>query len=235
MTDQPLVVITGSSRGIGRGLAEYFLNKGWRVTGCSRKNFDLNNPCYSHSVVDLRESKEVQSWSRFVRRQYGKIDALICNAGIIPAPVLLGLTEDNIAQDVMETNFMGAFYVCKAFSRLMITQRYGRIITLASTSIGIHLEGTAVYSASKSALVEMSRILAKELAGTGVTCNVVAPSILDTESLQMLPEDVRQRSLNKQTINQPISITDVARVVEFLAAPENWCITGQVIYLGLAA
>jgi len=235
MTDRPLVVITGSSRGIGRGLAEYFLNKGWRVAGCSRSNFDLNNSEYFHSIVNLKESKEVQSWARAIRRQYGKIDALICNAGIIPAPVLLGLTEDNIAQDIVETNFMGAFYVCKAFSRLMTAQKYGRIITLASTAVGIHLEGTAVYAASKSALVEMSRILAKELAGAGVTCNVVAPSIINTESLAMLPDDVRQRSLEKQTIRQPISIDDVARVVEFLAAPENWCITGQVIYLGLAA
>lgn len=120
-------------------------------------------------------------------------------------------------------------------SKVMILRGYGRIITISSILTALHEEGTSAYSASKSAVTEMTKVAARELAPRGITCNVISPSMIMTDPAQALAAngDWQQRMLAKQTIKRPLTMPEICHVVAFLAAPESGCITGQVISLGL--
>jgi 3-oxoacyl-[acyl-carrier protein] reductase len=227
-----VALITGTSRGIGLGLVERFLADGYRVVGCSRGEAPAVAGDYQHTRLDIGEEAAVRSWVRGVGRSHGRIDVVVNNAGIsATAPALV--TAATTAAEVMRVNFLGSFLVSQEAAKLMVRSRHGRIINIASVACAIHTEGASVYAASKSALIEFSKVLAKELAACDVTVNVVAPSLVETEMLERLGErgsDVSRRAL---TIKQNCTVEEVAHVVSFLASREASCVTGQVIYLGL--
>lgn len=229
----PVMVITGTSRGIGRGLAEYYLDRGYRVAGCSRGPSDLVHENYHHSLLDVGDAIQVRSWIRGVRNKWQKIDALICNAGIAPATSLLTTTSDDTLRDVLRINVAGTYIVCREAAKIMMLQKAGRIITVSSMAVGLHEEGTSAYASSKSAVVEMTKILAKELASCNITCNVVAPSMIMTDAVAALGEAVIDQVLNKLTIKRQITLNEVANVISFFLAPDSGCITGQVVHMGL--
>jgi len=102
-------------------------------------------------------------------------------------------------------------------------------------AVGLHEEGTSAYSASKSAIVEMTKILAKELAPLGITCNVMAPSMIMTDAVRALTEEISERALAKLTIRRKLTLEEIGNVISFLVAPHSGCITGQVIHMGLVS
>ena len=230
---KPIMLITGTSKGIGRGLAEYFANKGYTVIGCSRSSQSFQHNAYIHFRMDVSDEAQIRQCIRAVKRDYGFIDVLICNAGVAPAALLLTMTPDEVVKNVFDINTRGTFLVCREVAKLMMLQRFGRIITVSSMAVGLHEEGTSAYAASKSAVVEMTKILAKELAPVGITCNVIAPSMVVTDAMEALGDAVRARALDKLTIKRVLSIEEIANVVSFFTAPESSCITGQVVHMGL--
>ena len=227
------MIITGTSRGIGRGMAEFFLGHGYRVAGCSRGAGSIQHENYLHSSMDVGDETQVREFVRLVRGTFPRIDVLVCNAGLAPAALLLTMTSGEVLNGVLRTNVSGTFYMCREVARAMMLQRSGRIITMSSMAVGLHEEGTSAYSASKSAIVEMTRILAKELASSGVTCNVLAPSMITTEAVEALGDAVTARALDKLTIKRRLSIEEICNVVSFFVGPQAGCITGQVIHMGL--
>lgn len=235
MGDRPVVAITGASRGIGRGLAEFFLERDYAVVGCSRGPSTLEAPLYQHAAVDVGDEKQVREWVRAVKSAHQRVDVLICNAGLVRSALLLSVTPGDVMDDFLRTNVAGAFYVMREISKLMVLRGYGRIITVSSILTSLHEEGTAAYSASKSAVTEMTKVAARELAPRGITCNVIAPALVMTGPAESLAAhgDWQQRLLDKQTIKRPITVGEICHVAAFLAAPESACITGQVISLGL--
>lgn len=235
MDDQPLMVITGTRTGIGRGMAEYFVKKGYLVAGCSRGAATLEMEGYQHAQVDVCDEKQVRQWIRSLQNTYRRIDVLVCNAGLAPAALLLTMTPGEVLEPLLRTNVSGTYYVCREVAKVMMLQRFGRIITVSSMAVGLHEEGTSAYSASKSAVVEMTKILAKELAPLGITCNAIAPSMVMTEVVEALGEVVAARALEKLTIKRTLTMEEICNVIAFFAAPESACITGQVIYMGLVS
>ena len=233
MSPSPVMVITGTSRGIGRGLAEHFAARGYRVAGCSRGPATLAMEGYTHTQLDVGDEHQVQAWIRGVRRTHQHLDVLVCNAGLVPPPQLLTQTSGETLEALWRTNLSGTFYVCREVAKAMLLQRSGRIITLSSMAVGLHEEGTSGYAASKSAVVEMTKILAKELAPSGITCNVLAPSLIETGAVEALGPAVIARALGKLTIPRPLRLEEICHAVAFFAAPESACITGQVLHLGL--
>jgi 3-oxoacyl-[acyl-carrier protein] reductase len=179
------------------------------------------------------DEKQVINWIRAVRRMHWRIDVLVSNAGVAPAAVLFTMTAGKVLDDVVRTNICGTFYVSREVAKVMASRRSGTIITVSSMAVGLHEEGTSAYSASKSAIVEMTKILAKEVAPLGITCNVIAPSMITTNAVEALGEDVTKRALSKLTIPRRLTIVEIANVVSFLAKAESSCITGQVIHMGL--
>jgi len=230
---EPVMVITGTSKGLGNGIARHFLANGYRVAGCSRGAATIEHDNYFHSAVDVSSEELVRSWIRAVKNRYKRIDVLVCNAGHAPANLLMSMTSGAVLTDLLQVNIAGSYYVCREVSKVMVLQRSGRIITTSSMAVGLHEEGTSAYSASKSAIVEMTKIMAKELAPAGITCNVIAPSMLMTDAVAVLGSDIIERALSKLTIKRTVTMEEVCNVVEFFSAAQSGCITGQVIHMGL--
>ena len=235
MGDRPVVVITGSSRGIGRGLAEFFLERDCSVVGCSRGPSTFEAPLYQHAEVDVGDEKQVREWVRSIKTTHGRTDVLICNAGLVRSALLLTVTPGDVLEGFLRTNVAGVYYVLREISKVMILRGYGRIITVSSMLTALHEEGTSAYSAAKAAVTEITKVAARELAPCGITCNVIAPAVTMTGPAEALATngDWQQRMLEKQTIKRPLTIAEICHAAAFLAAPESGCITGQVITLGL--
>lgn len=234
MTERPVMVITGTRLGIGRGLAEHFAGT-YVVAGCSRGEASLVCEGYEHTRVDVSDEEGVRSWVRAIKSRHGRIDVLVCNAGLAPAALLATMTSGDLLASVLKTNVAGTFLVCREVAKVMMQRRSGRIVTLSSMAVGLHAAGTAAYSASKGAVAEMTRVLANELAPAGITCNVLAPSMIVTDAVTALGSAVAEKALSQLTVKRPVTIREIANVIEFFAAEESACITGQTIFMGLVA
>jgi 3-oxoacyl-[acyl-carrier protein] reductase len=232
MASRKVALITGASRGIGRGLVEHFLSDGYRVAGCSRSAAPAIDGDYEHACIDIAEEKAVQGWVKGVARSHQRIDVLVNNAGeYAQTPTLL--TAGETLERLMRVNYMGSYFASREAAKTMVRQKSGRIINMASMACGLHSEGVSAYAASKSAVIEYSKILAKELAESNVTVNVVAPSMVETDMLEELGEKSRESALQSLTLKRSCSFDEVNHVVAFLASDKAACVTGQVIYLGL--
>lgn len=229
----PVMMITGSSRGIGRGLAEHFLERGYHVVGCSRSRGSIEHPNYEHTMVDVADEAAVRSWVRAVRRKHGGIDVLVANAGVARAAALLTMTTGSVLDEIVRSNLYGTYFVCREVARTMMAARAGRIVTVSSMAVGLHEEGTSAYAAAKSAIVEMTKVLAKELAPLGITANVVAPSMYQSDAFEALGPVVQERARSRLAIQRVLDIDEIAGVIAFFVAPESRAITGQVIHIGL--
>lgn len=227
------MVVTGTSKGLGHGIAKYYLDRDYIVFGCSRSSATIPSADYHHAQLDIADEIAVRGWIRSVKNRAKKIDVLVCNAGAAPANLLLTMTSGRVFDAVLRTNIAGTFHVCREVAKVMMLQQQGRIMTISSMAVGLHEEGTSAYSASKSAIVEMTKILAKELAPVGITCNVIAPSMIMTDAVESLGEEIITRALNKLTIKRQLSVEDVCNIVTFFCRPESSCITGQVLHMGL--
>jgi 3-oxoacyl-[acyl-carrier protein] reductase len=231
-----VMVITGTSRGIGRGMAEYFAMKGLLVAGCSRGESTLAGLAgYDHSSVDVSDEQQVRDWARQVKRRYGRVDIAVCNVGLVKLGALTGMTSLEMFQGFVSAILTSTFLVCREFSRLMALQRYGRIVNVTSIMTELHAPGTGAYASAKSGVVEFTKVLARELVDTGVTCNVVSPSVVLTDSSRAFGEEWMKKMLAMQTMQRPIEVAELCHVVEFFAAPEASCVTGQVIHTCLVS
>ncbi|MCK6541432.1 SDR family oxidoreductase [bacterium] len=229
----PVMIITGTSKGIGKGLAEYFLNKGYRVFGCSRSEATITHAAYHHTALDVSNESAVRLWIRTVKKEGGRIDVLVCNAGLVESALQMTVTPGDVLEAYLKTNVAGTYYVCRETAKTMLLQKQGRIITISSIMTRLHAPGTSVYSATKSAIEQMTKVLAREMAPLGITCNVVAPSMSPTDAAKSFGPEWEKNMLAQQTIQRPITTDEIANVISFYAAPESACITGQVTYMGL--
>jgi len=228
-------VISGTSKGLGRALAAHFLDNDYTVAGCSRGLSAIDHPSYHHSNLDVRNEDEVQQWARNIRRSLNGVDVLICNAGLARSSLLLSMTPGEVFEDFLRTNFASVFYTLREFSKIMIPRKGGRILTISSTMAALHQQGTASYSATKAAVTEMTKTLARELAPMNITCNVIAPAMMETEASDELAKsgDWKQQMLDKQTFPRVIDMAEVCHVTDFFVSPQAASITGQVVYIGL--
>lgn len=226
-----VIIITGTRKGIGRYLAEQYLIEGDKVYGCSRRNTDLEHPNYSHANLDVSDEAEVMAFVRNVYKENKHIDVLINNAGCAAMNHFL-LTPYTTAQRVFNTNFMGTFLMCREVAKYMVKAKTGRIVNYSTVAVALNLHGELVYSASKAAVEQLTRILADEIGESGITVNAVGPTPIDTDLIKNVPEDKLQDLLNHQCIKRFGKFEDVKNVIDFFLCPESDFITAQTIYLG---
>ena len=225
------MVVTGSSRGVGRGIAEHFLGQGYRVFGCSRGPSSLIQERYEHSAVDIGDDEQVRQWITSIARKSGRIDVVINNAGVSGAALAL-MTPAKLVENTIRTNFMGTFAVSREAAKVMIKRKYGRIINISSIATVVHMRGSAAYAASKSATVEFTKILAKELGPSGITCNVLALPLVDVGMSEGISQEAIEQYEQNLVIKRWATLDDICNVVAFLASPESGLVTGQEINLG---
>ena len=230
-TDPAVVLVTGSRKGIGRHLAEHFLAKGALVEGCSREAADWSHENYHHHRVDVANEKMVRKMVNDIRKRRERVDIAVNCAGVASMNHSL-LTPASAFDRVMETNVRGTFLVCREAAKLMQRRKYGRIINIGSIAAPMALEGEAIYAASKEAVVTLSRVMARELAEYGITCNVVGPTPIDTDLIRGVPSEKIDAIVERQAVKRLGTFENVANVVDFFADSRSDFITGQVIYLG---
>jgi 3-oxoacyl-[acyl-carrier protein] reductase len=227
------MLITGSSRGIGNHLARYFLDRGWLVVGCSRTEYNgLDHEGYTHHVVDVGSEPEVVELFRSIRGSYGRLDAAINNAAVNPSLSLVALTPATAAAETLTSNVLGPFLVCREAVKLMMRNNFGRIVNLGSMATRHEVQGEALYTASKAALNAFTRVLAKEVAAHGITCNVVAPAAVGSGLVSAVDPEKLAEVLRRNAIPEAGTESDVSSAIEWLTRRESSAITGQVIYLG---
>lgn len=225
------VLITGSSRGIGAYLAQHYLARGWTVAGCSRGTATIQDSHYTHYSLDVTDERAVGAMLQDIRQHVGRVDLLVNNAGVAAMNAVL-LTPLATAERILHTNVLGTFVLCRATAKLMVNARYGRIVNFGSVAGPLTLAGEALYAASKDAILTFSRVLARELAPYNITCNVVAPTPIDTDLIRGVPAAKLEALLARLASARMGELSDVAHVVDFFADPTSSFITGQVLYLG---
>ena len=227
----PVMLITGARKGIGKYLAQTYAARGFIVIGCSRKEVEWQAENYRHILTDISDEQQVIEMHRLIRKDYGKLDITLNNAGIASMNHSL-LTPGETASRVMNTNFMGTFLVCRESVKIMKKAKWGRIINFSTIAVPLDLEGEAVYAASKSAVEKFTRILAHEIGSYGITVNTIGPSPIQTDLIRSIPEEKIQTLVNRLAIKRLGTFEDVLNLIDFLIKEQSQYITGQTIYLG---
>lgn len=231
VSNQPVMIITGTSNGIGNFLAKHYLQLGFIVIGCSRSNCDIESLDYRHYYLDVVDEIEVNQLFREVKKDYGRLDVLINNAGVASYNHSI-LTSTSTVRRIFETNVFGMFLFCRESAKLMSKNNFGRIINISTVLVPLKLEGEAVYAASKASINTLTEILAKEFSPLGITVNAVGPTPIITNLIKNLPEDKIQNLITKIPLGRLGEFKDVLNVVDFFIKPESDFISGQIVYLG---
>ena len=231
-------VVTGGSRGIGRAVCLELAAGGANVVLC----YAGNEAAAQETVqavealgakalavrCDVSDAAGVDGLVKAAVETFGRIDILVNNAGITRDNLLMRMSEADFDQ-VVAANLKGAFLCMKAVSKLMLKQRYGRIVNLSSVVALRGNAGQVNYAASKAGIIGMTKSLAKELASRGVTVNAVAPGFIETDMTAALPEAARTAAQGSIPMNRLGGPEDVAKAAAFLAGDGAAYITGQVL------
>jgi 3-oxoacyl-[acyl-carrier protein] reductase len=231
MDERKVALVTGTSGGIGRHLSEHFSRGGFLVEGCSRRTPDWELEGYHHHLVDVGDEAQVRAMFQSIRERHKRLDVIVNNAAIASMNHSL-LTPGSIVDAILATNVKGVFLVCREGAKLMRKAAYGRIVNIGTAVVPLRIEGEAVYAASKGAVETLTRILAREFAEFGITCNVVAPTLVETDIIRGVPRDKLDRIVSSLPIKRLATFEDVSNAVDFFIRPESDYVTGQVLYLG---
>ncbi len=231
-----IAIVTGASRGIGRAVAVALARQGASVVAAARGDhaaavaaeIEAAGGQALAQTVDVTDAAAVGGMVIRALERFGRVDVLVNNAGIARDQLMLRMKPEDW-EAVLATNLTAAFTCTQAVLRSMIKQRAGRIISISSVVGQAGNAGQANYAASKAGLIGLSKALALEVASRGVTVNVVAPGLIETDMTRAIAEDTRRAWAEKVPLGRIGAPADVAGAVCFLASDEAAYITGQVV------
>lgn len=233
-----VAIITGASRGIGREIALVFAKEGAKLVLTARSEDALTKLAAEIKALgaeepmvfalDVKDCSKVDEMTDKTLDKYGRLDILVNNAGVTRDGLFVRMDESDW-DEVLDTNLKGTFFCMRAASKIMMRQRHGKIINMASVIGLTGNAGQANYAASKAGIIALTKSVAKELGSRNVLVNAIAPGFIETEMTGILGDDVKKTILK----NIPAGVfgkpADVARTALFLASDESSFITGQVI------
>ena len=232
MISKPVMIITGTRTGIGKRLLEHYIKQNFYVIGCSRGKIDFEGENYCHFCLDVSDESAIKKMFGVIRKKYNRLDVLINNAGVnhTLSPVLLVPYES--ARRTIEINLMGTFLMSREAIKIMMKGSFGRIINMGSMAVRHEVKGEAIYTASKAAIISLSRVMAKEVYDYNITCNIIAPSAIKTDLMDLIDEDALRSVLKRNAIQELCKMDDISNTIDWLIKSTSNSITGQVIYLG---
>ena len=231
-----VAIVTGASRGIGRAIAGACASAGAAVAVCARATngepvaieIAATGGTAEAFAIDVGDATSVRDAVTRIEDRFGRVDILINNAGIVRDQLMMRMKPADW-DEVLSTNLTGAFTCVQAVLRGMVKQRSGRIVSISSVVGQSGNAGQANYAASKAGLVGFSKALAREVASRGITVNVVAPGMIETDMTSTLSDTAREALGGQIPLGRFGTPEDVAAAVCFLASDEASYITGQVL------
>ena len=233
-------VITGASRGIGKCIATKFAKEGANVV-INYRNYEEEalkvkqefEELGSQVLVvkaDVSELEQAENLIKEAKKEFGRVDILVNNAGITKDNLIIRMKEEDF-DSVIKTNLKGAFNCLKAVTPIMLKQKYGKIVNMASVVGVVGNPGQVNYCASKAGLIGMTKSLAKEIGSRNITVNAIAPGFIDTDMTKILSDDQKKKILSQIPLNKFGNVEDIANVALFLGSENSNYITGQVIHV----
>jgi 3-oxoacyl-[acyl-carrier protein] reductase len=234
-----VALITGGSRGLGRAIAVAFARQGADVA----VNFRDNAEAADETVTEIRglgrQALAIQGDTSAGRDacelivkatldEFGTVDILVNNAGITRDNLLMRMDADDW-DSVLDTNLSGPFWMTRAIARPMLKARSGRIINMSSAAGRMGNPGQANYSAAKAGLIGLTKTTARELASRGITCNAIAPGLIETDLTAVMPEAATEALTAMTPLGYVGSVDDVAAAAVYFASDEARYVTGQVL------
>ncbi len=234
-------IITGSGRGIGAAIAKRLAKDGFNIVinEVSQEALDSYGiqtveECRAFGIraesfaADVSDHGQCESMVKWIKDEFGTIDVLVNNAGITRDGLLVRMSED-VYDLVIKVNQKSVFNMTKLVGAVMMRQKSGRIVNVASVAGLYGNPGQINYSASKGAIIAMTKTTAKELGSRGITCNAVAPGFISTPMTDKLPDEQKEAIFKQIAMRKYGTPEDIAGVVSFLCGEDSSYVTGQVI------
>lgn len=237
MNEKRVAIVTGGSRGIGEAIVKHLARDGMHVAAMARTADKLQRVCAEVKseggsaepvVCDISDTRALADAIEKLAESHGRLDVLVNNAGITRDGLFLRM-EDADFDDVIATNLKSAFVATRAAARYLMRSKVGRIINISSVAGVVGNAGQANYAASKAGLIGLSKTVAKELSGKGVTCNVVAPGFVTTDMTEGLNDKIKEGAKQLIPLKRFGLPSEIAAAVSFLASEQAGFITGQVL------
>lgn len=231
-------IVTGGSRGIGRAVAVRLAKDGMNLVinyrGNSAAAEETERLCRKLGAEvllvqgDVSRAEDCEKLAAQAKEAFGRVDVLVNNAGITRDGLLARMTEEDF-RAVLDVNLVGPWNMMKAVNRIMMKQRYGRIVNLSSVTGLMGNMGQTNYAAAKAGILGMTKSYAREVASRGITVNAVAPGFIDTDMTEAMPEGAKDKIVTGIPIGRTGKPEDVAEAVAFLASEQAGYITGEVL------
>lgn len=231
-------IVTGGSRGIGRAVAVRLAKDGMNLVinyrGNSAAAEETERLCRELGAEvllvqgDVSRAEDCEKLAAQAKEAFGRVDVLVNNAGITRDGLLARMTEEDF-RAVLDVNLVGPWNMMKAVNRIMMKQRYGRIVNLSSVTGLMGNMGQTNYAAAKAGILGMTKSYAREVASRGITVNAVAPGFIDTDMTEAMPEGAKGKIITGIPMGRTGKPEDVAEAVAFLASEQAGYITGEVL------
>ena len=235
--DKRVAIVTGASRGIGRGIAKRLAKDGRHVVAVARNAEQLQSleaeiiaaggTC-EHRTCDIADGLAVQRMVEEVAEKHGRLDILVNNAGITKDGLLMRMSDADF-DEVINVNLRSVFIACRAASRPMLRGKFGRVVNIGSVSGVEGNKGQANYASAKAGVIGLTKSIAKELGAKGITANVVAPGFVETDMTAFLGPDDKKKVAEHITVGRLGIPEDITAAVAYLTADDAGYITGQVL------
>jgi len=226
-----IVLITGASRGIGKGTSLYLLEQGAKVIGFSKGNSTISDKNYYHFSVDIRDTMKIRKTFFEISKKFAKVDILINNAAVLTSQYSMIMPAEK-AKEMVEVNLLGTFFVSREAAKIMRKAKWGRIINIGSMASRLEPMGDSIYAATKSAVITLANIMAKEFSNINITCNTLGITAFETDMLKQLPRDKIDKIIADLPVPRYAKLDDIFNVIDFFVSEKSSYITAQTIFLG---
>jgi 3-oxoacyl-[acyl-carrier protein] reductase len=224
-------LVTGATRGVGRTIAQHFLDNGAEVIGFARGKASLTGAAYRHIEVDLADPMAIQKVFLGLHGKVASIDIVVNNAAVLTSQYAM-IMPPAAAQAMVNVNLLAPFMVSREAAKFMRKTKWGRIINIGSMAASLEPMGDSVYAATKAGLSTLANVMAKEFGAMNVTCNTLGVTAIDSDMLAQLPRDKIEAIIAGLPVPRFATAKDILNVVDFFASEASGYVTAQTVFLG---